>query len=308
MTEFRPVAWMNPRRSGRPGLWLAALAAAVLWAGAIPARSQTPPELYYQRVAIGDAGQRCRLFDAGVSDALAWGQIQARNAALRAGAAPDQLDQIAARAQARADAAACNSADMVKIAARVRASYKLYSGLQKMSFPGEVGVWRADRLMPERVASWRVSQVAYAGQDSVVFGVAGRDGVQALTASASFADGRAPYAARLVLRDPARAPSPYLPGGKSPLSARIPGPGATRAILAEARSKADLPLLPLGARTGEAFRFPAAAQAAIAQLDPREAVGLEFVFAGPSGDIVRTAFLEVGDFTAARRFADSAQR
>ena len=116
------------------------------------------------------------------------------------------------------------------------------------------------------------------------------------------------YAARLVLRDTAKAPQPYLPGGKSPLSARIPGPAATRAILAEARAKAEVPLLPMGAQSGEAFRFPTAAQAALAELDPREAVSLQFVFAGPSGDLVRTAFLEVGDFTAARRFVDGAQR
>jgi hypothetical protein len=51
--------------------------------------------------------------------------------------------------------------------------------------------------------------------------------------------------------------------------------------------------------SGWAFRFPAAAAAAIAELDPRESIQVEFLFAsGPP----QRLFLEVGDFTAARAF------
>jgi hypothetical protein len=57
-----------------------------------------------------------------------------------------------------------------------------------------------------------------------------------------------------------------------------------------------------------AFRFPAAAADALAGLDPREAVAVEFLFAGDGGESVRTAYAEVGDFAAARAFQAVAQR
>jgi hypothetical protein len=47
---------------------------------------------------------------------------------------------------------------------------------------------------------------------------------------------------------------------------------------AETREEAPLTLLPTGAKTGLSFRFPTAAADAIAQLDPREAVTVEFAF------------------------------
>jgi hypothetical protein len=51
--------------------------------------------------------------------------------------------------------------------------------------------------------------------------------------------------------------------------------------------------------SGWAFRFPDAAAAAMADLDPREAIRVEFLFSsGPS----RQIYLEVGDFAAARAF------
>ncbi len=60
--------------------------------------------------------------------------------------------------------------------------------------------------------------------------------------------------------------------------------------------------------TALAFRFPAAASDAVAALDPRESVAVEFIFAGRAGDEVRTAYVEVGDFAAGRAFLTLAQR
>ena len=58
-----------------------------------------------------------------------------------------------------------------------------------------------------------------------------------------------------------------------------------------------------------AVRFPDAAQAALANLDPREAVAVEFLFAGDGdGEEVRTAYVEVGDFAVAEAFEKIAQR
>ena len=55
---------------------------------------------------------------------------------------------------------------------------------------------------------------------------------------------------------------------------------------------------------GWAFRFPVEAERALAELDPREAVVVEFQF----GDGVRLADVEVGDFAAGQAFLIMAAR
>jgi hypothetical protein len=199
----------------------------------------------------------------------------------------------------------------VQLAAdRVRQAFKAYAGLHAMTFPGDLGEWRAARDQTVVNSVWRLSQTSRSGADRITFGLAGRRGQDAVTAVAAFADGAQPYAARLVLRDPRRAPEPYIAdlSGQAPLDARLPPASATRAILAEDRASAELTLLPSGARAATAFQFPAYALAALNSLDPREAISVDFVFAGPSGDEVRRAFFEVGDFSAGVAFLRVAQR
>jgi hypothetical protein len=75
--------------------------------------------------------------------------------------------------------------------------------------------------------------------------------------------------------------------------------------MAEARSAAGPDLLPRTVTTGWAFRFPATAARALASLDPREAVAVEFMF---PGEQVRTAYVEVGDFAAGQAFLQMAAR
>ena len=128
---------------------------------------------------------------------------------------------------------------------------------------------------------------------------------------ARFADGAEPYAARLVLRDPARASQAYLArygaGATTslPLSQRLPPPGAQKTFAAAARAPAGADLLPRGAASGWAFRFPDAAAQDLAGLDPRESVAVDFLFAG---DQVRRAYVEVGDFAAGQAFLQVAAR
>ncbi|MDB5461195.1 MAG: hypothetical protein JWO72_2936, partial [Caulobacteraceae bacterium] len=204
------IQWMRPHRTARSkALWLAAAATIALLADVRPAGSQTPFELYRERTAMLAAGDRCRLFDTDVSAALASGAAQARTAALRAGADEAMLDRGAAQARAQASSLSCVAPIVQREARRVRGAFALYTGLHKMSFPGDVGAWRADRTLAVRNASWMLAQDAYAGQDRVVFGVAGREGAQAVTLAVSAMDGVQPYAARIVLRDPARAPRAY---------------------------------------------------------------------------------------------------
>ena len=197
----------------------------------------------------------------------------------------------------------------------MRTAFSSYSRLQKMSFPGDINDWVAVRTTARRQPVWLLSQATrFSGDDNLVFGLAGRDQGSALVVTAAFPDGAQPYSARLVFRNPALAPEPFInflrarPDGKAPLNARMPPRSATRSVMAEARSDADPSLLPQGAASGIAFRFPKTAADTLSQLDPRESVAIEFLFAVGETDQVRTAYVEIGDFAAGRAFLSVAQR
>jgi hypothetical protein len=281
------------------------LLGAAMLAAPGPAAAQ-PADLFFERTMMAAADARCRLFAPDVTAALAAGAAQARGAALRAGDEPAALAGLEQRAQAQAARLDCHGRELAQAAARVQDAFAGFRRVTRMTYPGDVADWRADRGLG-RAPRWRVAQDVAFGPDRMTFGLAGREGASGLVAVAAFADGRMPYAARLVIRDESRTMGPYLGLGArpAPLSRRLPPRSATRGFLAEARSAADAELLPKGAEQGWAFRFPAAAAQALADLDPREGVAVEFLF---SGERVRTAYVEVGDFAAARAFLQIAAR
>ena len=270
------------------------------------AASALPQDLFYERTVMSALGERCGLFTPEVSAALAASAAQARGASLRAGLDRRALGAIDREARAKASRAKCRSADVTTVAARVRDAFSAYERITRLTYPGDASEWRADRGAG-RTARWRLAQDARMGKNRVTFGLVGRDGASALVAVTDLDNNQAPYAARLVLRDEVRTIGPYLdPRAKtSQLNKKLPPPGATKAYMAEARAPAEDELLPKGASRGWAFRFPAAAAQALAALDPREAVAVEFLFAG---DKVRTAYVEVGDFAAGRAFLQVASR
>lgn len=281
------------------------------------AASAGPADIYYERAVMIAADQRCGLFTPQLGSALAASTAQARGAALRSGVAPDQLSQVQARARTAAYGADCRGADIVTAAGRVRSAFEGFSRQKQMTYQGTVAGWSADRVLSANSQVWTLAQKPAFGADSLTFGLAGRGGGNSLTAMTRFADGAQPYAARLVLRDTVRAPLAYLDqkkavNGQLPLSARVAPANVKRTWFAESRTAAD-PLLvsPSGqtsTRGYTAWRFPAAAAEAMANLDPREAVEVEFLINGPTGDIVRKAYVEVGDFAAGRAFVSMAQR
>jgi hypothetical protein len=177
-----------------------------------------------------------------------------------------------------------------------------------MDFPGELAGWTAERPPVDSIARWRVTQRERFGWDELLFGVVGRGAGRPLMAVASFADDAQPSSARLVMRDATLTSGPYLDArqadvaGHLPIDARLPPRAATRVFTTEAMSPAGRDLRGPDVADGWAFRFPAAAAEALAGLDPREAVAVEFVFAGEDSETVRTAYVEVGDFAAARAF------
>jgi hypothetical protein len=263
-----------------------------------------PADLFYERAVMSAADQRCGLFAPDVAAALAAAMAQARGAALRAGTSSTSLRQTEFAARAKGSSADCRSPDIATAAARVKSAFSGYAKMTRLNYAGDVAGWAADRNLG-RAARWRLAQETSFGADRMAFGLAGRESQEGLVAVAAFADGAQPYAARLVLRDDARASQPYLDrfGGGStaslPLPRRLPPPGAQKAFNATARSAAGTDLLPKGETAGWAFRFPDAASVELAALDPREAVAVDFLF---PGDVVRRAYIEVGDFAAGRAF------
>jgi len=292
----------HPRTAGGAAL---ALAAALLVASTARA---AVTDVYYERALMTAADARCGLFNADTSAALGAAMFQARGAALRSGVDEAAVSLLAARAQAKAAATACNASDLRTVAERVRLAFQGYSRLLRMNFPGDAAGWRADRTLAVKAPVWRLSQNASLAGEPLTFGLAGRIGApQQLVAVTDFGEDETPYAARLIMRDAGRAPHAYLPAGAS-LQGRTPPRWSGKVFAAEARGMADVTLKPVGVESATAFRFPAAAAEAIAGLDPREAVTIEFVFAGRAGDVVRRAYIEVGDFAAGRAFLTASAR
>jgi hypothetical protein len=271
-----------------------------------------PGDLFYERTVMIAADTRCGLFTPDVASALAAGAAQARGAALRGGARPEDLRNLEQVARRKAALVGCGSHDVALAAGRVRTAFAGFARLTRLSYPGDLAGWRADRT-DGREARWRLNQETAFGPDRMSFGLVGRGGGSALMAIGRFADGASPYAARLLLRDDGRSVGAYLvrpvdgPTRRLPLESRLPPRGALKAYVADARSPAGQDLLPKGEHSGWAFRFPPEAAQALAQLDPREAVVVEFLFPG-EGEPVRRAYVEVGDFAAGRAFVQIAQR
>lgn len=306
---------MDAPRDPRPGAGKAGSIAALALALTPALASAAPADLFYERTVMAVADARCRLFSKEVSSALAAGQAQAKNAALRAGVDAAELMQVQARATAKARAEPCASAAIVTAAARVNDAFAGFAKLTKMSYPGDHQGWLAERLASRSGRVWNLSQTTSFGRDAMTFGLAGQEGRYELIAVALFADGAQPYSARLVMRDPSKAAKPYLDfrrattGRPLPLGGRITPRSATRTYLAEARLTPDPLLVPPKTRGAIGYRFPVAAARAMSELDPREAVEVEFLFASRSGqDVVRRGYVEIGDFAAGQAFLAAAAR
>jgi hypothetical protein len=257
---------------------------AAAWAG--------PADTYYERAFVLAADARCNLFRADIEVALGAATAQARGAALRSGTRESDLVAVARRAQARAATVPCADPQLATVRARVDGAFSGWLRTPRMVFPGARRPWAANRVRGAE-ANWRLLQMSRVGASPVAFGYAGLGDAADLTAVVSFVGRSRPYAARVVLRHPVRAPRPWLAGdGLAPASARA-------SHWATGVAPADASLLAEGRRAGEAWRFPAATAAALEQLDPRETFAVEFHFRDGS---VATAKFEAGDFTAARAF------
>ena len=268
---------------------LAAIVALTLAAGTATAAG----DVYYERAFVRAAQDKCRLFEPRLTQALEAATLQARGAALRAGRPATELAATAARATAQAEATPCNDAELNQVKTRVRHAFAGWSRAARINFPGDKAVWSADRFESAH-DGWRLFQDGATGASPVRFGLTGRAPQEARPAAVvSFVGKPRPYAARIVMRDAARSPRPWL-GAEG-----LPPDAARLAVFAAGSDLAPRDLLTSGARAGEVWRFPNGAAEALATLDPREPFLIEFLF---RDDSVATARFEAGDFAAARAF------
>jgi len=150
-----------------------------------------PTDLFFERTVMTAADSRCDLFTPEVSAALAAGAAQARGAALRAGADTKSLAAREASARRYAAQLDCRNPKVQAEAARVQQAYSSYARVSRMTYPGDAADWRADRGSG-KAARWRLAQdTAFAG-GRMTFGLAGREGANALVAVADFGDGATP--------------------------------------------------------------------------------------------------------------------
>jgi hypothetical protein len=301
---------LNPRSRREPAFrWVGLILGAALVAAPAVA-SAASLDLFYERTVMSAANGRCGLFTAQVGSALEAARVQARGAALRAGAGRATLSATEQRARSRAATVACDAPDLKLAADRVRQAFDGYARLIRMDYPGDQAVWRADRSSSAMAARWRLAQDVRADGQRMVFGLAGREGSNALIAVASFSDGDTPYAARLIMRDARVTQGPFLDArgealARIPLPRRLSPNGAQTVFAAQARNPAGVDLKPKDMAQGWAFRFPPEAAWTLAALDPREAVAVEFLF---PDDTTRRIYVEVGDFAAGRAFLQLASR
>ncbi|RZJ45546.1 MAG: hypothetical protein EON87_07215 [Brevundimonas sp.] len=251
-----------------------------------------PADTYYERAFVVAADARCDLFQPHIERALVAATAQARGAALRSGAAAADLTDVAYRARARAGSVSCGDPQLAVVKGRVNGAFEGWSRLPRMTFPGDRLDWVANRTGYAR-PTWRLQQASVVGASPVTFGYAGEGDQAELVAVVSWWGRPRPTAARLVFRDPAKAPRPWLAGNNLiPASARA-------SLWSSGVSAAEPMLLAAGKRTGDAWAFAPFAAEALEQLDPREAFAIEFHFRDGS---VATVPFEAGDFAAGRAF------
>lgn len=273
-------------------LFLAALTFAT---AASAAEAPNARAAYVERRALIESDAQCRLLTPDIRAALRASAGQARGALLRAGWSSAQVIELEQAVTSAARGRACNDPRTMTAAADARAAFATWARSNTMGFQGWTRTWTARRVAA--ADGWRLRQDLDAPVQAS-FGVRERQGVQELNLIVPLARRQtAPASARLMMRDPSRAPAPDIALQQRiafGLQAGLPLPGAATLTIPATRS---LERLERGASQA-VFVFPAAAFTQLLALDPRESIEIQLQDGGRS----RLLLIEVGDIAAARAF------
>jgi hypothetical protein len=258
------------------------------------------------------ADARCHLLDDAASQALKAGYLQARNDALRAGLSMAYLAPWLERARAAADQSDCAAPSLVAEVDTAEGGFRRFIAVPRLELASGRTHWLANRTYGDDQA-WRLVQYQNSDRADMAFGLYGGLQHNSFSLMAHFRDGTRPYSARLLVRNTDivttgvinRAPygvSDSLPVGFSDYSSLSFMASGKTEVMADLHPgmKTNLAGFTLtgnyaGVQKPEAavrFDFPSRAWLAIAKLDPREDIVIEFA----TEDGPRYARFEVGDF------------
>ena len=282
------------------------------------AQSDTLGAQIERRYFFVQVNDRCHLLTGPATTALKAGYVQARNAALRAGADMTTLAPVLDNARSAAAATTCDAPQVTSAMAEAQSGLRTFQVQMRLDLPGNRARWTATRS-DQDTAEWRLVQYQNAAEADFTFGLYGSLTQNSLSVNAHFADGAHPYAARLLVRNPdvwsagVINPAAYAPTQQRPLgfsdfaTTSFPAYGETDiSTLMRPAVKVNFAGFALGGHyvgaqapvDAQRFDFPKSAILAMARLDPREDVVVEF----DCDDGPRYARFEVGDFIPGMAF------
>lgn len=276
-------------------------------------------QAFLERTSLRAADDKCGYFTDLERTALISGQLQARGELLRSGVfTREAIDSAEAEVTYYANTRPCGDPDFMAARSHLKDAFSAFIGTMVMDYPGLTATWNASR---SRWDTWRVVQSGSTEDWMFKFGLLAPVLEDPDDFPAAFArpldaplqtdpfilaveiilaeDEAAPSLARILIRDPQKAPEPWL-GSLFGDEITPPPLGLTTAYWASARELVKNP------KTGEThlrFTFSDEATEAIKTLDPREQFQIAILPDARSG---RTApkflTIEVGDFAAAQAF------
>lgn len=271
-----------------------------------PAWGQMSAEdVFVERSTARQLDDRCGLFSADERTALDTGWAQSRNQLLQGGYPDEQLDRFDTALASETRSMSCHDREVLALQQRVHGAYAAWSGLIHMRFPGSGQSWDANRMAGYTGAGWQILQ----DQTQFKAGLA-RIGSE-LAFTIAIEDSRDFSSVALIVRDTERHPGLFDPslGGLVEVAHDedwvqfTPPDSARRVIWAstelQTRQAPDL----FDTRNTRILQFPDSVLSALSNQDPRESVRLDFF--DRNGRVIRSHFLEVGDFAAALSFIRS---
>lgn len=273
--------------------------------------------LFIERAALRAANERCQILTADEARALDMGFWLVRTTLIRAEYNLNQIARVGSEAADYAATKPCDDPALLGAAARLADAFLAFSRTPFKEFPGDDRGWTATRTLTDVWAIWQAEPTGTA-RFGLIYPERARDPMAfadpdkprepfALAALIALGgDEPAPSTARLVMRDPAIAPSPWLGGLFGDAGYKLPTPprALSKRHFASQRIMVDAPPYGDNDTQGALFLFDARALASVSELDPREAVEIEFLPSDRNKDAeVKRVKMDVGDFQAAMAFA-----
>ncbi len=265
-----------------------------------------------KRYFMVQADARCHLLNGPTSQALKAGYLQARNDALRAGLTMAYLAPWLEKAKTAADQSDCAAPSLMAEVNTAEGGFRRFMAVPHLELNSGRTEWLANRAYGDDQV-WRLVQYQTTDQADLAFGLYGGLNQNNFSLMAHFKDGIRPYSARLLVRNTDILTTgminrtPYgltetMPAGFSDYSSFSFMARGISDVTADLHPgvKTNLAGFTLtgnyvgaqGPQDAMRFDFPSRAWLAIAKLDPREDIVVEFVT--EKGPLY--ARFEVGDF------------